>query len=68
MVNRVNDSKMYLVSSRAWQAHFQNYQKLKQSTVLHSACIQDGYPAEDVSLFRNNTSIADRLKTLEIQN
>lgn len=56
---RVNDSKTYLVSSQAWQAHFQNYQKLKQSTVLHSACTQDGYPAEDASIFLNNTSIAN---------
>lgn len=60
---RVNDSNTYLVSSRAWQAHFQNYQKLKQSKVLHSACIQDGYPAEDVSRFMNNTSIASRCKS-----
>lgn len=60
---RVNDSKTYLVSSRAWQAHFQNHQKLKQSKVLRSACIQDGYPAEDTSHFMNNMSIASRCKS-----
>lgn len=39
--------EMYLVSSPAWQAHFQNCRKLKQSIVLRSAYIQAGYPAKE---------------------
>ena len=37
--------RVYLVLSQAWPAHSQSYQTQRQHIKLHSACIQDEYPA-----------------------